>query len=416
MRHRVFIALSVAFLVFSATGAHAQSTITGSGGTVDTSTSPDVTMTLVPGVTSKFKILNSSNIELMRIQSNGYVGIGTGTDQLTEALQVKGAVKVTGATTQLLANSSSFDYYAGGARIVVFGPDTSTAATFQLFLKKSDGQGGPVGSIPFRVDSSGRVGIDLPDYGTLGEALQVNGAVKVTGTTTNILANSTSLDYLANATSGARIVSFGPNATTPATFSLVLLSSDASAGSDARLFVDAAGNIGINSKTPGARLDVKGGVNVSENLTVTQTITAGIIHATYQDVAEWVPAKEEMAAGTVVVVGEDADNTVTASMHAYDTSVAGVVSANPGLLLGVASASKAKIATTGRVQVRVDATKSPIRKGDLLVTSDQPGMAMKSEPLDLGGVKIHRPGTLIGKALEPLASGQGEILVLLSLQ
>jgi hypothetical protein len=49
-------------------------------------------------------------------------------------------------------------------------------------------------------------------------------------------------------------------------------------------------------------------------------------------------------------------------------------------------------------------------------TSDTPGTAMRSEPLDLGGVKIHRPGTLIGKALEPLASGQGEILVLLSLQ
>ena len=43
-------------------------------------------------------------------------------------------------------------------------------------------------------------------------------------------------------------------------------------------------------------------------------------------------------------------------------------------------------------------------------------MAMKSEPLDLGGAKIHRPGTLIGKALEPLAKGTGEILVLLSLQ
>jgi len=29
---------------------------------------------------------------------------------------------------------------------------------------------------------------------------------------------------------------------------------------------------------------------------------------------------------------------------------------------------------------------------------------------------MHRPGTLIGKALEPLEKGQGEILVLLSLQ
>jgi hypothetical protein len=140
------------------------------------------------------------------------------------------------------------------------------------------------------------------------------------------------------------------------------------------------------------------------------------ILATYQDLAEWVPAAETMPAGTVVVVADEANNTVTASTHAYDTSVAGVVSANPGLLLGVASTSKAKIATTGRVRVRVDATKSPIHKGDLLVTSDTPGMAMKSEPLDLGGVKLHRPGTLIGKALEPLGSGQGEILVLLSLQ
>jgi hypothetical protein len=41
---------------------------------------------------------------------------------------------------------------------------------------------------------------------------------------------------------------------------------------------------------------------------------------------------------------------------------------------------------------------------------------MKSIPIDLNGIAIHRPGTIIGKALEPLANGQGEILVLLSLQ
>ena len=36
--------------------------------------------------------------------------------------------------------------------------------------------------------------------------------------------------------------------------------------------------------------------------------------------------------------------------------------------------------------------------------------------VNLGGVQIHRQGTLIGKALEPLEKGKGEILVLLSLQ
>ena len=74
------------------------------------------------------------------------------------------------------------------------------------------------------------------------------------------------------------------------------------------------------------------------------------------------------------------------------------------------------VATTGRVLVNVDATNGPIQIGDLLVTSDREGFAMKSAPLEIGGARIHRPGTLIGKALEPLAGGTGKILVLLSLQ
>jgi hypothetical protein len=167
-----------------------------------------------------------------------------------------------------------------------------------------------------------------------------------------------------------------------------------------------SGIVGIG-KTPNAAyaLDVNGSIHATQ-----------VIGASYQDVAEWVPAAEEMAPGTVVVVSGTTKNTVGPSRSAYDTRVAGVVSAQPGLILGEASSTKAKIATTGRVRVRVDATTQPIAMGDLLVTSDRPGTAMKSEPLDLGGVKIHRPGTIIGKALEPLPKGEGDILVLLSLQ
>ena len=100
----------------------------------------------------------------------------------------------------------------------------------------------------------------------------------------------------------------------------------------------------------------------------------------------------------------------------YDHRVAGVVSAEPGVILGVAGDSKEMVATTGRVKVNVDATRSAIRVGDLLVTSARPGVAMKSEPVEINGRRFHQPGTIIGKALEPLASGIGEILVLLSLQ
>ncbi len=73
-------------------------------------------------------------------------------------------------------------------------------------------------------------------------------------------------------------------------------------------------------------------------------------------------------------------------------------------------------ATTGRVKVKADANRGAIRVGDLLVTSDREGFAMRWEPIEVAGVAIHRPGTLIGKALEPLEKGEGGILVLLSMQ
>lgn len=146
------------------------------------------------------------------------------------------------------------------------------------------------------------------------------------------------------------------------------------------------------------------------------TVSGENIKAHYQDVAEWVPSATPLTAATVVVLDATRSNHVTSSLRAYDTSVAGVVSAQPGIILGEGGPSKALIATTGRVLVRVDASRQPIAIGDLLVTSDKPGLAMKSVPVDLQGIAFHRPGTVVGKALESLASGEGEILVLLSLQ
>jgi hypothetical protein len=159
-----------------------------------------------------------------------------------------------------------------------------------------------------------------------------------------------------------------------------------------------------------------GGVTVTGDLTASGTITGGNIQAKYQDIAEWVPTKHELAAGTVVVLDESAPNHVAASNLAYDTAVAGVISGQPGLVLGEGGEGKTMVATTGRVRVKVDATKGAIAIGDLLVTSDMSGIAMRSEPMELNGRKFHQPGTIIGKALQPLAEGTGEILVLLSLQ
>ena len=176
-------------------------------------------------------------------------------------------------------------------------------------------------------------------------------------------------------------------------------------GTPSGIKMDNSGNVGIGTPTPSAKLDVNGNINVSGN-----------INAKYQDVAEWVESSQQLEAGTVVALDPEKSNQVLASSEAYDTKVAGVVSARPGLSLGERGEGKVLVATMGRVRVKVDATRAPIKIGDLLVTSDVAGVAMKSEPISINGRKMHAPGTLIGKALESLSNGTGEILVLLSLQ
>ena len=170
-------------------------------------------------------------------------------------------------------------------------------------------------------------------------------------------------------------------------------------------YVFEGGNVGIGTTDPQYKLDVVGDIKAS-----------GTIHAKYQDLAEWVPSAEQLSAGTVVVLDTTKSNQVISSTQSYDTRVAGVISAQPGITLGEGGEGKVLVATTGRVRVKVDASRGAIQIGDLLVTSDVSGVAMKSEPVELAGRKMHMPGTIIGKALEPLAKGSGEILVLLSLQ
>jgi hypothetical protein len=178
-----------------------------------------------------------------------------------------------------------------------------------------------------------------------------------------------------------------------------------------RWMVNSAGNFGIGTTVPSAKLEVNGTARVTGNMTVD-----GNLAAKYQDVAEWVPGSDDLPPGTVVVIDSRHNNHVTKSERPYDAHVAGVISPQPGLVLGTPGEGKHRVATFGRVRVKVDATRSPIAVGDLLVTSSRAGVAMKSEPLHVAGEELHRPGTLLGKALEPLASGEGEILVLLSLQ
>jgi hypothetical protein len=119
----------------------------------------------------------------------------------------------------------------------------------------------------------------------------------------------------------------------------------------------------------------------------------------------------------VVAVDPAGDGELRLSRHAYDRSVAGVVSGagelEPGLMMGqrgTLADGEVAVALAGRVYVWADADPVPIRPGDLLTTSDTPGHAMRVADPE----RAH--GAILGKALTGLESGKGLVLALVALQ
>jgi len=143
------------------------------------------------------------------------------------------------------------------------------------------------------------------------------------------------------------------------------------------------------------------------------------------DFAELLPAASGLEPGDVVVIGPDGK--LARSSKANQTNVAGVYSTAPAFLGGMtagmekmegrdaAARDHAPVAVVGIVPVKVSAENGAIRPGDLLTASNTPGHAMKASPVNVGGVEFYRPGTIIGKALEPLDEGTGVIRVLITL-
>lgn len=172
--------------------------------------------------------------------------------------------------------------------------------------------------------------------------------------------------------------------------------------------ITGTGDVGIGTGSPAAKLDVNGRARVDS-----LEIVGGA------DVAEPIDIEGTAETGMVVVIDPEKPGKFRVATEPFDRKVAGVLSGANGLAAGMVlraegqayADGKSLLALSGRVWCWCDADAGAIRPGDLLTTSATPGHAMK-----VGDDDDAPRGSIIGKAMTPLAEGHGLVLVLVNLQ
>lgn len=287
-------------------------------------------------------------------------------------------------------------YQADGSRTVQLDAEAGANGGGYLGLYEGDGTelvtaaANGNGSVTVR-QGDGSIGARLAaDNGSGGGAANI---YRDNGTFAGQLTVADSAGYLGLANSAGVNRFIGVGATAAGGAALYLLDStgnasivlDSDSNNEGRIFTQV--------------LTITGGSDLSENFEINA-------------------AKSELRPGMLVCIDPNRPGELVLSRDPYDTTVAGVVSGaggvKPGMLMsqvGTKADGKHPVALSGRVYCYVDAdVGGAVRPGDLLTTSSTPGHAMKVTD------RLQAQGAMIGKAMTSLKSGQGLVLVLVSLQ
>ncbi|HEX3893618.1 MAG TPA: hypothetical protein VHZ28_02470 [Terracidiphilus sp.] len=175
--------------------------------------------------------------------------------------------------------------------------------------------------------------------------------------------------------------------------------------------INSAGGKGVYGSSSGSAGWFDGNVQVNGNITITGDLfLPGADCAEHFDVA----SNQTLTAGMLVAIDES--GALRQSDRPYDRAVAGVIAGaglyRPGIILDQqrSASPRAALSLMGKTYCYADATVAPIAVGDLLTSSSMPGHVMKAED------PARAFGSVVGKALQPLASGTGLIPILVALQ
>lgn len=198
-------------------------------------------------------------------------------------------------------------------------------------------------------------------------------------------------------------------------------------GGTQQLFnITSTGNVGIGTTSPGTKLEVDGSVKLTAGSGSSMTFQDGSVQTVawngilsggdYAESIDVTGDPYEYEPGDVLVIDPDKSGHFLKCSTSCSTLVAGIYSTNPGVRGRRQKSDPSHVkeeipmAMIGVVPTKVTTENGPIKRGDLLVSSSQPGYAMK------GTDRNELPGAIVGKALDKLESGSGTIEVLVSLQ
>lgn len=195
----------------------------------------------------------------------------------------------------------------------------------------------------------------------------------------------------------------------------------ASSSGQNRFVITQSGNVGIADANPENTLKVVGSVCVNSATGACSGNSAGTIYAvntTVQnaDVAENYVSSQELEPGAIIMPeGGENSMAVVKTVKPYQTQTIGIISTKPGITLNSEAKTDNKypyvypVALSGRVPVKVNGERGPIRAGDFITSSSTPGTGMKATGR----------GIVVGKALENFdglsAGDTGVITVFVSL-